>query len=327
MVIVSLAIPEQPRESGSPQQWPLPTNFQRAKSQSFPTCPGAKRQLSRSSLASQITQGTQVFFHPLFQTALVGWLGSRRRRTSPAAVERKHKGRDRHADGCENRCDGSSWLTKQGANALSQCGVFMEEPSECLTDSVDLGPEGYSVRGEGFEPCLSFKLDVREYTLELSDSVSNLSWHFSVVCFRQFSMLPGEVSFDRGFSVVDTRQLSQVVCQHISYSHHCLFEPSQLSPGMGDPHGVDRLFINRRLNLFCTLTCAVRHAGEVIEFDVIKVTREGFICLLERFHSGATQTFPRATGVSQHIRSDSVPPARTSRPVLVTPGIGLLPSS
>ena len=38
-----------------------------------------------------------------------------------------------------------------------------------------LGPEGCSARGEGFEPCLSFKLDVREYTLELSDSVSNLS--------------------------------------------------------------------------------------------------------------------------------------------------------
>ena len=47
----------------------------------------------------------------------------------------------------------------------------MEEPPECLTDSVDLGPEGCSVRGEGFESCLSFKLDVREYTLELSGDV------------------------------------------------------------------------------------------------------------------------------------------------------------
>ena len=51
----------------------------------------------------------------------------------------------------------------------------MEKPPECLTDSVDLGPEKRSVCGEGFEPCLSFKLDVREYTLELSDLVSNLS--------------------------------------------------------------------------------------------------------------------------------------------------------
>ena len=112
----------------------------------------------------------------------------------------------------------------------------MEEPPECLTDSVDLGPEGSSVRGEGFEPCPSFKLVVREYTLELSDSVSNLSLHFSVVWFRQFSVLPGEVSFYLGFSVIDTRQLCQVVCQLISYSRHCLFEPGQLSSGLGDPH-------------------------------------------------------------------------------------------
>ena len=41
---------------------------------------------------------------------------------------------------------------EQGANALSQCGVFMEAPPECLTGSVDLGPEGCSVCGEGFKP-------------------------------------------------------------------------------------------------------------------------------------------------------------------------------
>ena len=127
-----------------------------------------------------------MFFHPLFQTTLVRLLGSRHRRTSPTTGERKHKGRDRHADYCANRYDSNSLLTKQGTYALSQCGVFMEEPPECLTDSVDLGPESCSVCGEGFEPCLSFKLDVGEYTLELSDSVSNLSLHFSVVCFRQF---------------------------------------------------------------------------------------------------------------------------------------------
>ena len=220
----------------------------------------------------------------------------------PTAGERKHKGQDRHADCCENLCYGKSLFMTQGANALSQCGVFMEEPPECLTDSVDPRPECCLVRGEGFQPCLSFKLDVREYTLELSDSVSNLSLHFSVVCFRQFSMLPGEVSFDIGFSVVNSRQLCQVVCQFISYSGHCLFEPSQLSFGLGDPHGVDWLIINRRqggLNLFCALTCAVGYAGEVLEFDVIKVAREGFICLLECFHSGATKTFPRVTSETQ----------------------------
>ena len=46
------------------------------------------------------------------------------------------------------------------------------------------------------------------------------------------SMLPGEVSFELGFSVVDTRQLCQVVRQLISYSRHCLFKPSQLSSGL-----------------------------------------------------------------------------------------------
>ena len=178
----------------------------------------------------------------------------------------------------------------------------MEEPPECLTDSVDLGTEGCSVRREGFEPCLSFKLDVREYTLDLSDSVSNLSLYFSVVCFRQFSVLQGEVSFVLRFSVVHTRQLCQVVCQLISHSRHCLFEPSQLFSGPGGPHGVDWLIINRRqgaLKLFSALTCAVGYGGEVLEFDVIKVALEGFIRLLECFHSGATQTFPRVTGESQ----------------------------
>ena len=247
-------------------------------------------------------QGPVGVFHPLFQTALVRWLGSRHRRTSPTTGGCKHKCRDCHADGCENRCDGNFLLTKQGANALSQCGVLMEEPPECLTDSVDLGTEGCYVRGEGFEPCLSLKFDVREYTLELSDSVLNLSLHFSVVRFRQFLVLPGKVSFDLGFSVVDTRQLCQVVCQLISHFRHCLFEPSQLSSGLGDPHGVDWLIINRRqgaLNLFCVLTCAVGYSGEVLEFDVFKVTREGFIRLLECFHSRATQTFTRVTGEFQ----------------------------
>ena len=94
----------------------------------------------------------------------------------------------------------------------------MEEPSECLTDSVDLGPEGCSVRREGFEPCLSFHLDVREYTLELSDSVSNLSLHFSVVCFRQFLTLPGEASLTSDFR-------SSI---HVSFAR--LFANSSLTP-------------------------------------------------------------------------------------------------
>ena len=101
--------------------------------------------------------------------------------------------------------------------------------------------------------------------------------HFSVVCFRQFSMLPSEMSFDLGFSVVHTRQPRHVVCQLISHSRHCLFETSKLSSDLGDPRGVDWLIINRRqggLNLFCATTCAVGYAEKVLEFDVFKVARE-----------------------------------------------------
>ena len=150
---------------------------------------------------ARCAQGPVGVFLPTLSNCSCQVAWERRRRTSPTAGERKHKGRDRHADCCENRCYGKSLLTKQGANAVSQCGVFMEEPHECLTDYFDLGPENCSVRGEGFKPCLSFKLDVREYTLELP--VSNLSLHFSVICFRQFLMLPGEV-----FSIFGRRYAS-----------------------------------------------------------------------------------------------------------------------
>ena len=147
--------------------------------------------------------------------------------------------------------------------------------------------------------CLSSSMP--ESTLSSFLIRSRISLHFSVVCFRQFSMLPGEVSFDLGFLVVDTRQLSQVVCQLISHSRHCLFEPSQLSSGQVDRPGVDWLNINRRqggLYVFIALTCAVGYAGEVLEFDVFKVARECFIFLLEHFQSGATQNLPRVTSES-----------------------------
>ena len=86
--------------------------------------------------------------------------------------------------------------------------------------------------------CLQARCQRERYALEHSDSVSNLSLRFSVVCFRQFLMLPGEVSFNLGFSVIDTRQPCQIVRQLISHCRHCLFEPSQLSSGLGDPHSV-----------------------------------------------------------------------------------------
>ncbi|MEW8462315.1 MAG: hypothetical protein AB2653_18580 [Candidatus Thiodiazotropha endolucinida] len=60
-----------------------------------------------------------MFFDPLFHASLVGWLWSRRRRTSPTTSERKHEGRDRHANRRENRYNGNALLAKEGANALS----------------------------------------------------------------------------------------------------------------------------------------------------------------------------------------------------------------
>ena len=147
---------------------------------------------------------------------------------------------------------------------------------------------------------------------------SRISLYISVLSVSISSMFSDEVSFDFGFSVVDTRQLHQVVCQLISHSRHCLFEPSKLSFDLGDPRGVDWLIINCRqggLILFCATMCAVGYAGEVLEFDVFKIARGGFICLLECFHSGATQTFPRCprcvTGESQR----SLQCICTTRPV------------
>ena len=43
----------------------------------------------------------------------------------------------------------------------------MEEPPDGLTNSINLGPESCFVRGDGFEPRLSFKFEVRELALKL----------------------------------------------------------------------------------------------------------------------------------------------------------------
>ena len=159
-----------------------------------------------------------------------------------------------------------------------------------------LGPESCSVCGEGFEPCLSFNIDVGQYTLELSDSVSNILLNFDVACFRQFFTLPGEMFFDLGFFIIDTRELREIIPQLISHSSHCLYEPSKLSFGLGDPRSVDWPIFNCRpggLDPFYAPTCAVGYAGEVLKFTVCKVrtARKDFICLPERLYSEATQTF------------------------------------
>ena len=92
---------------------------------------------------------------------------------------------------------------KRVSNSLSQRLVFMEEPPDGLTNSVDLRPESCSIRREGFEPRLPFKLDVGELTFKLLHSVSNILLNFGVVRFGQFSAFPGQVFFDFGFPVVN----------------------------------------------------------------------------------------------------------------------------
>ena len=47
----------------------------------------------------------------------------------------------------------------------------MEDSSECLADSVNLGPESCSVFWEGFEPWLSFYFYVWELSLKILDSI------------------------------------------------------------------------------------------------------------------------------------------------------------
>ena len=88
-------------------------------------------------------------------------------------------------------------------NSLSQRLVFMEEPPDGLTNSVDLPPESCSILREGFEPRLPFKIDVGELAFKLLHSVSNILLNFGVIPFGQFSAFPGQVLFDFGFPVVD----------------------------------------------------------------------------------------------------------------------------
>ena len=79
----------------------------------------------------------------------------------------------------------------------------MEEPPDGLSNSVYLGQESPSVRGDGLEPCLSLKRDVGEFALQLLHSILNLLLEFGVVSFRQFLTFPGRVLLDLGFPVVD----------------------------------------------------------------------------------------------------------------------------
>ena len=139
-----------------------------------------------------------MLFNPLLDPALFGWLLNRRRhwRTSPTG-DSKDESAYRHADCCKDARDRYPLFAEESSNSLSQRLVFMEEPPDGLTNSVDLRPESCSIRGEGFEPRLPFKLDVGELAFKLLHSVSNILLNFGVVRFGQFSAFPGQVLFDR----------------------------------------------------------------------------------------------------------------------------------
>ena len=113
------------------------------------------------------------------------------------------------ADCCKDACDRYPLFAEQSSNSLSQRLVFMEEPPDGLTNSVDLRPESCSIRREGFEPRLPFKLDVGRLAFKLLHSVLNILLNFGVVRFGQFSAFPGQVLFDFGFPVVDCRLASR----------------------------------------------------------------------------------------------------------------------
>ena len=84
----------------------------------------------------------RMCFFTHFQITLVGWLGRwcRGGHTPPSTSQRKHKGRDCHPNCREDGCNSDTLFPKEGANALSECCVLMEDSSECLADSVNLGP-------------------------------------------------------------------------------------------------------------------------------------------------------------------------------------------
>ena len=221
--------------------------------------PGRAAAALPAKLARARPRACRCFFSPILSNRSV----SRRQRTSPTAGERSNRVEvampiavrihatanpcSRNRVRMRSASVESSWRSRLNVSRIlliwdRRVALFVKRASSlaCLSSSMS-------------ESTLSsFQA--------MCDSVSNLSLHFSIVCFRQFLMLPGEMSFNFGFSVVDTRQLCQVVCQLTPYSRHCLFEPSQLSSGLGDPHGVDWLIINRRFNFFCIFTCAVGYA-------------------------------------------------------------------
>ena len=210
-----------------------------------------------------------------------------------SASDSKDESAYRHADCCKDARDRYPLFSEESSNSLSQHLVFMEEPPDGLTNSVDPRPESCSIRGEGFEPRLPFKLDVGELAFKLLHSVLN----FGVVRFGQFSAFTGQVLFDFGFPVVDGAELREVFSELVPRSRHSLPNFDQFSSGLCDPRCVHWRVINGLqygFDVFCALSYGISHAGEILQFDCLSVFLGGF-----PLHSGvSSRPLCRASAIS-----------------------------
>ena len=172
------------------------------------------------------------------------------------------------------------------SNSLGQSLVFMEEPPDGFTNSVELGPESCFVRGEGFEPRLYFKFEVGELALKLFYSISNILLNFGVIRFRQFLALPGKVLLDFGCPVLGILQLRQVVSELISHSSHGPLNSGELSRGLCDPRDVNSRIINGLqcgFDVFYALTWYQPRRRDP-SARLPQCFWEGFLCTLECLH-------------------------------------------
>ena len=76
----------------------------------------------------------------VFQGKIASPAGTVHKRPQPSQNNTRVSVADSDGTSAEKRQSATAHEEEKTANALSQCGVFMEEPPECLTDSVDLGP-------------------------------------------------------------------------------------------------------------------------------------------------------------------------------------------
>ena len=112
-----------------------------------PMIPGRAATSLPAKLARARPRAWRYFFTHYFKLPLSDGLGdcAGAGTLPPPASRRKHKVRDCHPNCREYGRSSDPLFPKEGANALSECCILMEDSSECLADSVNLGPESCSV--------------------------------------------------------------------------------------------------------------------------------------------------------------------------------------